>query len=750
VSSLLLSLSGLNAQAATISAFPGAEGHGAESIGGRGGKVIEVTNLNDSGPGSLREAVETSGPRTVVFRVAGFIDLESRIRTGSPYLTIAGQTAPGGGITIRDFGFEVSTHDVVIRYLRWRSESDQFVTIRPGRDAHGIVIDHCSASGSEKLIIDGWYTDANGVSPDIRDITVQKCLIAEADAGHPTAMLFGGYTDFTVDPPILYHLRIHHISVHRNFFAHNGHRNPLIKSQHTEVINNVVYNWADRIGGTGFSAEADFINNYWKAGPMSNPNRALVFEYLFRNPGGAPYQFPLSSDYIAGNILPSWNVTDLDQDNWFLLEENHPELGFEGDPVSEENRRFTPLQPALIPVTIEPALDVFNSVVMDAGANSRLTSDGSFVDARDEVDQRFIDDFFNGTGPTSPPEVAQIPSSIDPGQAYSDSDQDGMADEWEEIHFGGLARGSSSDSSSDFDGDGYTDLEEFLNGTSPTDAETTPQPTASPTPAPSPTPTASPTPAPSPTPSASPTPGPSPTPTLSPTPKPTPTPGEVQILIEAEDTTLIGGMTIETDTNASGGAYITNPTGTKSEARHEVSIPSTGTYYIWARVYRSDPGAVRLVIGADGFRDDLSTSFTGAYEWLRMETSEGSGSFGLDLSEGRLRIALQLGQSGVRIDALYVTDDPQFTPGEIAPMGDCAHRDGFTDFDSTHTRSGAYCHCNVRTGHCNLRSGYRNTHTADHRPRYSASGAWAASSTTAHPFSRAIALISSILHGKPA
>jgi len=466
--------------------FPGAEGWGAGSVGGRGGQVIEVTNLDDSGPGSLRACVEGSefprdytGPtnRICVFRIAGVIELNGPLRIKVPYITIAGQTAPGDGITLKGGGFLISTHDVIIRYLHYRGGSASMITVRSWNDAHDIIVDHCSASGGRDDIIDLFYNDEMHTDPDIRDITIQNCLIAEADAGHPTGFITGGLFDLTANPPILDDSRIHHISAHHNYFAANGSRNPLVKSQHTEVINNVVYNWNTRIGGTGNFAESDWINNYWKPGPMSE--NALVFEWL----DGAKREFPLSSNYIAGNIIPttpskywiakkfqpSFGLEDPNQDNWFLFMTNHKEHGDYGNPVPEENRRFTPLTPADIPVTIKPAVDIFNSVVMNAGSNKRLNSDGTFTDNRDEVDQMFIDDFFNSTGPARPPSRATIPSSIDPGTPYADTDKDGMADEWEDLH--GMNPNDPSDGPRDADGDGYTNLEEFLNGTMPTPAE---------------------------------------------------------------------------------------------------------------------------------------------------------------------------------------------------------------------------------------------------------------------------------------
>lgn len=254
-----------------------------------------------------------------------------------------------------------------------------------------------------------------------------------------------------------------------------------------------MYNWSNRIGGTGDVAESDWINNYWKTGPMST--NALVFEWLDE----AGNSSPLSSIYIAGNIIPttpsqywrvdkyvpSFGLTDPNQDNWFLFMTNQSNFGDYGNPVPETNRRFTPLTPAPYPVTITPALSVFNSVVTNAGANARLTSNGTLVNNSDEADQKLINDFSKGTGPTSPPTSVTMPSSIDPGTPYTDSDKDGMADQWENTHFGNLTRGSQTDSSGDFDEDGYTDLEEFLNGTDPKIAgAVAPPPSPTPTPPP--------------------------------------------------------------------------------------------------------------------------------------------------------------------------------------------------------------------------------------------------------------------------
>ena len=185
----------------SASAFPAAEGFGGNSVGGRGGQVIEVTNLNDSGPGSLRAAIDTEGPRIVVFRLGGTIELQSRLEITNPYITIAGQTAPGGGITLKTVptykksAIKIETHDVIIRYIRSRpgpssdiSDSLDALEITGG---YNIIIDHSSFS---------WGTDeVIGIANDARDITIQWSIISEGLANvpddedsHGKGLLLGG------------------------------------------------------------------------------------------------------------------------------------------------------------------------------------------------------------------------------------------------------------------------------------------------------------------------------------------------------------------------------------------------------------------------------------------------------------------------------------------------------------------------------------------------------------------------------
>lgn len=161
--------------AAIPPAFPGAEGFGSQTVGGRGGRVMIVRNLADAGPGSLRSAVQAKGPRTIVFAVSGVIELKSPIAVREPFVTIAGQTAPGDGICLRQFGLTVDTHDVVIRFIRSRPGNlagKQVDAIAVGGSSYNVVVDHCSAT---------WCVDeCLSASGAIRDVTVQWCLIGES------------------------------------------------------------------------------------------------------------------------------------------------------------------------------------------------------------------------------------------------------------------------------------------------------------------------------------------------------------------------------------------------------------------------------------------------------------------------------------------------------------------------------------------------------------------------------------------
>jgi len=407
-----------------LPAFPGAEGFGSTTGGGRGGAVIAVTTLDNSGAGSLREALKASGPRIVVFRVGGIIDLDRDIVISNPFVTIAGQTAPGGGICLRGAGIPVKTHDVIMRGMRIRAgdgsrgqdyENRDCIGVGTGSgNVHNVIVDHCSVSWSVDEAVSTWFDDCH-------DITFQYCIISEAlyDSHHSKGVHSRGFL-------VGDHTR--NISIHHNLFAHNNRRNPEWKGDtRGEFINNVVYNWGK--AGTHFASEdqsmspnyVNIINNYYKPGPDSYEENAIWF---YTN------NWAINSSsrvYISGNVNGLMN--------------------------GEEQYRVN--EPATTPwgVTTSEAGDAYREVPANAGA---------LLPRRDEVDERIVASVDNGTGGIidSPSEVGGYPDYAS-GTPPADGDGDGMPDSWEE------ARGlnpDAADDDGDRDGDGYTNIEEYING----------------------------------------------------------------------------------------------------------------------------------------------------------------------------------------------------------------------------------------------------------------------------------------------
>jgi pectate lyase len=436
--------SGISETSSLIPAFPGAEGFGANSVGGRGGRVIEVTNLNDSGSGSLRACIEASGPRICVFRTGGTIELQSTLTITNPHITIAGQTAPGGGIALKvagSFKFDClvvnETHDVIIRYIRSRpGPSDQLTCCRDAltiRKAYNVIIDHCSIS---------WGVDENGGTwYDTHDVTIQWSIISEAlyDSSH-----YKGPRSYGL---LLGSEGSEKISIHHNLFAHNNQRNPLVATAGVvDIVNNTIYNFgqiASAVHGSRGLVPANYVGNFVKRGPNSSLSKYGIDDFD-RNS---------VSIYLQGNVGP------------YRPDESYPEENI----IEPSGRQYiTSTWHNAIPVMITSAFEAYDQVLANAGATIGLDSQGNSYWRRDTVDERIVNDVINGTGRIidDPSEVGGWPY-LSPGTPYTDSDHDGMADDWELAHFGALDRGSPDDSSSDFDGDGYTDLEEYLNGTNP-------------------------------------------------------------------------------------------------------------------------------------------------------------------------------------------------------------------------------------------------------------------------------------------
>ncbi|MEV0797206.1 Ig-like domain-containing protein [Kribbella sp. NPDC050281] len=414
-----------------LPAFPGAEGAGKWAKGGRGGSVYEVTTLADSGPGSLREGVSGSD-RTIVFRVSGTIELKSQLLIAGNNLTIAGQTAPGGGICVSGYGTGIkgSAHDIVIRYVRFRLSDrnaiadDAFNTNVPGSvspEIRNLIIDHCSFS---------WAVDECLSPYGNFDVTIQWCIVSEglALSAHPKNRhgyggIWGGERN----------------TYHHNLIAHQGGRQP--RFGYTEGINlevdhfnNVVYDHGyTSVYGGEWANGINIVGNYYKPGPTTVGEVAPVI--LSANRGG--------QWYVAGNHV-----------------DGYPE-------VTAHNRRGIryPIggivelsEPQPIPGTFEPepAAKAYDAVLANAGA---------ILPRRDAVDERVVNDVRNGTGRliNSQKEVGGFPPLVQT-EAPLDSDHDGIPDWWEQAN--GLDPNDPSDAQK-IAPNGYTYLENYLNSIVP-------------------------------------------------------------------------------------------------------------------------------------------------------------------------------------------------------------------------------------------------------------------------------------------
>lgn len=448
-----------------ISAFAGAEGAGALSRGGRGGKVIEVTNLNDSGSGSLRAAIEAEGPRIVVFRVSGIIDIESVLTIENPYLTIAGHTAPGGGILINGkesigASLVINSHDVIIRYLRIRNgagggtEEDDAIGITGG---YNIIVDHCSVSWStdENLSTWAWEYEKWGIP---KDITWSYNLVAEGIKDHSKAMLTGAATGAEAD-------QMTNIDIHHNMFLHHFDRNPFVKHKSGRIVNNIAYNWSGYGLTTNGAVHLDIVRNLYKPGPNYNTNNPVLVVALLKQRDASTYDLSECPEqcphlYVEGNLSP--NHTDSKVDHWSILSSSWSTQTL----VTTEYQRNKPLPGQVFPITSDAVSELEDKLLGSVGASHRLNEKGELVPNRDTVDLRLIDDYIDETGDLieDESEVGGLPY-IAPGDPYPDEDKDGMSDVWESLV--GLNPNDSKDGNSDRNGDGVTNIEEFLDGNIP-------------------------------------------------------------------------------------------------------------------------------------------------------------------------------------------------------------------------------------------------------------------------------------------
>ena len=441
--SLMLALTNVHSLVGQQLAFPTADGYGKYTTGGRGGAVYEVTNLNDDGlPGSLRYAINRSGPRTIVFRVSGTIALKSLLKITNGDLTIAGQTAPGDGICLRDYKLGISASNIIIRHMRFRLGDakvwgeDAFGGTSPKNSAgsgslpmKNIMIDHCSVSyGSDETL--SIY--------DIENLTVQWCIISESlnKDGHGFGGIMGGWG----------------ASLHHTLFAHHKSRSPRfcgaryqfnLERELVDMRYNVIYNAGNSYGGEG--GRQNVVNNYYKRGTSNfcnptQPNPSTTDDEFVT----CVYDSIKSYWYVDGNYVYG-NPTQT-ADNWNGgVKLNYPQLNI---------RLFSPLPSAYLGQH-ETAEEAFVRVCNDAGANKPR---------RDSVDMRVVQEVINNTGKV-PLTMADIPGDAFPTlnslPAPADDDQDGMPNDWELAH--GLNPNSAADRNT-IGQDGYTMLEVYLNG----------------------------------------------------------------------------------------------------------------------------------------------------------------------------------------------------------------------------------------------------------------------------------------------
>ncbi len=421
----------------TALAFPGAEGGGMYTTGGRGGRIIRVTNLNDSGEGSLRAAVEATGARIVVFDVAGIIELQSQLKIRNGNLTIAGQTAPGDGICIKNYATVVEADNVIIRFVRFRlgnmvmsGDGEDCIW---GRRHSDIILDHCSMSWSIDECA-SFYGNAN--------FTMQWCILTESlrNSNHPKGNhgyggIWGG----------------ENASFHHNMLANHDSRNP--RFDHPEIYenpsdpdrrgnvdyrNNAVYNWGSNSTYGGEGGHFNMVANYYRKGPASRDRRYFIDANGIYTSSSTDYGYPYL--YLSGNYYYDYpDMTAQDGVYWHDDGTNTP-------PDPER------LLSAQLPLSGPAGQTVYTTTHSAADAFARICEVGGASLVRDAVDERACSDAQSGTasvtdgGNGSTGGIIDTPSAAGGWPEYSadtaneandktDTDGDGMPD-WFEEQFG--------------------------------------------------------------------------------------------------------------------------------------------------------------------------------------------------------------------------------------------------------------------------------------------------------------------------
>ncbi len=435
-------------------AFPGAEGYGKYTTGGRGGKIFIVSNLNDNGPGSFREAAEAKGKRIIVFAVSGTIHLDTRL-TIKGDVSIAGQTAPGDGICLADNSVGLGGDNIIVRYLRFRMgdryQSQQgMVDGSGGDDAFGaskrknIIIDHCSMSWSTDEVCSVYGGDSTTLQWNIISEPLNYSYHFETGdkdwEHHGYGGIWGGI----------------HLSAHHNLFAHCVSRNPRFngtrlgaEQEFVDYRNNVIYNWGGNNVYGGEAGNYNIINNYYKYGPSTNKN----VRFRIVNPSRTD-KLDFGKFFVDGNHVE--DAKDISMNNWLGIDMGNS--GTEADKKEAvQDKAFT-----AEPITIQTAKEAYEDVIQFAGASFR----------RDTLDERIINDVKNRTG-----KFIDVQGGYPHGTAYeltvnawpalktvpapTDTDKDGMPDEWEKKN--GLNPGDATDASQNKLHPYYTNIEVYIN-----------------------------------------------------------------------------------------------------------------------------------------------------------------------------------------------------------------------------------------------------------------------------------------------
>ncbi len=462
-------------------AFPGAEGHGRYVTGGRGGTVYHVTNLNDSGTGSLREALGKSGKRTIVFDVAGTINLKSDIQIKKGDVTVAGQTAPGDGITLANYTINMSANNVIIRFIR--SRRGNAVDINEGADAiwgrqrSNIILDHCSFS---------WSIDEVASFYDNRNFTMQWCTIAEAlnNAGHGKGA--HGYGGIWGGKGASFH---HNLLIHLNNRAprFNGARYAwsgydtskypnTIQAERVDFRNCVMYNWGSGgcYGGPG-GGYINMINNYYKAGPgTTNKTRVTqVSKSDSGNGGDNPFPNYTSRYYINGNYVTAAGSNAANYD-WkgVVYDSGIPTVN--GERCMEDQNNYYGEGAGYVKIKLDEPIDAGEVTTHNAEiAYLKVMQYAGASLSRDSHDERYMRETQNGTAEymgsvtktkgiiDSQNDVGGWPT-LNSGTAPLDSDKDGMPNDWETAN--GLNPNSNDANQYTIDSyKYYTNLEVYIN-----------------------------------------------------------------------------------------------------------------------------------------------------------------------------------------------------------------------------------------------------------------------------------------------